>query len=533
MHVACPCGDSSDAYCIREDGSGYCFGTCGGKNFPNKDQQKQKPKEEEDDLDAAPVQNITKAYVPHRGLTETTLRFYGIETKLADGKPFETAFPYPRKDTFKVKNFEDSGKMRSQGDMKDPDLFGMNLFDPGSKESITLTAGEHDAPSIWQATRGKTAAVSLPSGALHQAVKCAIKHRDYINSFKKIYLALDNDQNDQKTTQAISRMFDFNKVYLVKFNKHKDANEYAKAGQHEELFQVWNNAKRYSPDNIISSFADIEEALKESKEDQIGTWPFRDLNDALFGIRRGDVITIFAVPPKVGQNSSGSGKTEFFRATEHHLLKTTNRNIGIIHLEEDSATTVKAIAGYELDMPATLPTCGLSTQDILDGYKKAVGGRDDRVHLYTSFELQDEEILFDNIRFLATAAQCDFIFLDHITWLATGNSDEDQRLKLDRISQKLKLLAKELRVAIIMISHTNDEGRTRGSRNIENVSNVMIKLVRDKEAADENERATVAIHIPKARLGGMTGPAGFAKMNMYSRKLEDLQPAWAKDRMEL
>jgi hypothetical protein len=455
-------------------------------------------------------------------LTETTLRFYGISTKFIDGEPFETGFPYPDNRGVKIRNMKEK-KFRGVGDMKDPDLFGMDRFDPGSKESITITAGEYDAPSIWQVTRGKTAAVSLPSGNLAQAMKVCIKHRDYINSFKKIYLCLDNDEVDRKTTKEISALFDFTRVYLVKIQKFKDANDYLQNNDSSGLFSVWDNAKRYSPDNIISSFADIKSALEEVKEDQIGTYPFSSLNAMLYGLHKGEIVCITGVPASPEANASGVGKTEFFRALQHHLLKTTKSNIGIIHLEEDSGTTIKAIAGYELGLPATLPDSGLSVTDIFEGYQKAVGGADDRVHIYTSFELQDEQALLDNIRFLASGAKCDFIFLDHITWLATGLQDDDGRLKLDRISQRLKLLAKELRICIIMISHTNDNGRTRGSRNIENVSNTIIKLTRDKLSPDPTVRNTIYMNIDKARLGGQTGPGGMCVMDVMSRKLREIQ----------
>lgn len=465
-------------------------------------------------------QNVTSSFHPHRGLTEGTMKFYGINTKFIDGIPFEVGFPYPDNKGVKIRSFNEK-KFRSVGNMKDPDLFGMDRFDPGSKESITITSGEYDAPSIYQASRHKTAAVSVPSTS--QAMKVCIKHRDYINSFKKIYLCLDNDEVDRKMTREISALFDFNKVYLVKIQKYKDANDYLQHHEGDDLFRIWDNAKRYSPDNIISSFLDIHKALSEVKEDQIGTYPFDQLNTMLYGLHKGEIVTVVGVPAQQGANSSGVGKTEFFRALQHHLLKTTKSNIGIIHLEEDSGTTVKAIAGYELNIPATLPDCGLSINDIFDGYKSAVGHKDDRVHIYTSFELQDEAALLDNIRFLATAAKCDFIFLDHITWLATGLQDEDGRLKLDRISQRLKLLAKELRICIVMISHTNDDGRTRGSRNIENVSNTIIKLTRDKESIDDDQRNTIYMSINKARLGGQSGPAGCIVMDKISKKLRELK----------
>lgn len=473
-------------------------------------------------VDPGEQQNITSSFYPHRGLTESTLKYYGITTKFIDGDPFETGFPYPNNKGVKIRSMKEK-KFRAVGDMKDPDLFGMDKFDPGSRESITITAGEYDAPSIWQATGGKTAAVSLPSGNVSQAMKVCIKHRDYINAFKKIYLCLDNDEIDRKTTREISSLFDFNKVYLVKIQKYKDANDYCQHGEHSDLFRIWDSAKRYSPDNIISTFSDIHKALSEVKEDQIGTYPFGSLNAMLYGLHKGEIVTIIGVPASPEANSSGVGKTEFFRALQHHLLKTTKSNIGIIHLEEDSGTTIKAIAGYELNMPATLPDCGLSINDIFDGYKNAVGHKDDRVHIYTSFELQDEAALLDNIRFLASGAKCDFIFLDHITWLATGLQDEDGRLKLDRITTRLKLLAKELRICIIMISHTNDNGRTRGSRNVENVSNTIIKLTRDKLSLDDDVRNTIYLAIDKARLGGQSGPAGCIVMDKMSKKLRELE----------
>lgn len=117
--------------------------------------------------------------------------------------------------------------------------------------------------------------------------------------------------------------------------------------------------------------------------------------------------------------------------------------------------------------------------------------------------------------------------------MATGLEKEDERLKLDRLSQKLKLLAKELRFCLIMISHTNDEGRTRGSRNIENVANTMIHLSRDKTSGDDNLRRTTHFMIEKARMGGHTGPAGRAMLDSMSGKLVEINPEDLIVRMEV
>ena len=99
--------------------------------------------------------------------------------------------------------------------------------------------------------------------------------------------------------------------------------------------------------------------------------------------------------------------------------------------------------------------------------------------------------------------------------MATGLQDEDERKKLDRISQKLKLLAKELRFALVMISHVNDDGKTRGSRNITKVANSVIHLDR---AVSEGSTGT-QITVEKARLGGRTGPGGKAYFDRESGRL--------------
>lgn len=517
-NLPCPCGTSSDSYALDRDGNGYCFSGYCKKPYFNKFQTKE-----------AQVRDLnTKVYstkdegpkfkdgdlriISHRSLSESTLRFYDIRTRFVNNEPFEVGFKYP---TFiKIRNLLEKNKMRSEGEAKGAGLYGKDKFDPGSKESITITVGEWDAPSIYEATRGQTAAVSCRSDS--QAKRDCTVDRDYINSFNKIILCFDNDESGQKAAKDVSSLFDFNKLYHVRLTKYKDASEYFQNGEADNLEKIWKAAKRYSPDNIISQFSDIRAALKKSQEDQIGTYPFKSLQSMTYGLHRGEIV-VFKGMEKLG-------KTSIFRAIQHHLLKTTDKNIGIIHLEEDNGTTIKGIVEYELQQPVIRPDSGLSEDDIFNGYVKAVSGSDTRVHLYQSFETEDEELFLDSLRFLAAGAGCQFIFLDHISWLATGKSDsDDERKKLDRISQKLKLLAKELGICILMISHVNDEGKTRGSRNITKVANTIIHMDRDKLSIDETTRRTTHLTLEGVRLGGLTGPAGALYMDAMTDCLRDLE----------
>lgn len=504
-HQPCPCGESSDAFSIDSEGHGFCFsGFC---NKPYKHNVINNGERLIETSGSPDYKHKGKAvYKTHRGLSLQTIKLYDIKTKVVDDVDVEVAFPYPT--GFKIRLLEKK-EFRSEGNMKAPGLFGKDKFDPGSKDSITITEGEWDAPSVYEAVRGETAAVSVRSSS--QAKRDCTADRDYINSFKRIYLCFDNDEPGQRAAKEVSSLFDFHKVYHVKLTKYKDASDYFQNGEVDNLEKVWKGAKRYSPDNIISTFGEIEDALNHSREDQIGTYPFKTLQSMTYGLHKGEVV-LFKGQEKIG-------KTEIFRAIEHHILKTTPHNIGIVHLEEDNATTIKGIAGYELGQPAILPDSGLSIRDVFEGYKSAVAGRDDRVFIYQSFESDDEEKFFDTLRFLAAGADCKFIFFDHITWLAIG--DEDSVKKLDRIAQRLKNLAKELEVCIIMISHVNESGSTRGSKYISKVANTIIHMERDKTHPDENIRRQTRITVEGVRLGGQTGPGGILFLDNMTYRLRD------------
>lgn len=493
IHVRCPCGSSSDAYCVRHDGSGYCF-SC------NEDFQDGKK-----DKELVNPESITYDIVGHRGISRKTFEFYDVQTKFVDEKPVEVAFRFgPR--AMKIRNLKNKNDQSTRGEFKDAPMFGQDKFNAGSKDSITITEGEFDAMAAYEMLKGKSACISIKSGAGSALSDCR-RHWDYINSFDKIYLCFDNDERGEDAVKSLQGLFDFKKVYHVKLQTRKDANEYLQNSDTDSFWKTWHSAKRFTPDNIISSFAEIEKTLEDGGEDHLGDYPFELLNNRLYGLHAGEVVVIKA--------QEGVGKTEFFRALEYHILKTTDHPIGIIHLEEDNGTTVKAIAGYELEVPATLPDCGLSKEDVVRGYKRAVRDNEGRIHIHSSFDIEDESAFLGNIRFLVSAVGCRFIFLDHISWLATGTDDEDERRKLDRVSQKLKLLAKELRFCLVMISHVNDDGKTRGSRNISKVANTVISL--DRDILDESTKTFFLIE--KARLGGRTGKAGYGEFDKEKGKL--------------
>ncbi len=448
--------------------------------------------------------NATYKYYSHRSISEKTFEFYNVLTEFLDDQPTRVAFVYPNK-AIKFRDFSEK-QFVSEGPMSEAGCFGVDKFDAGSKDSIVIVEGEYDALAAYEMLRGNSAVISVRSAVF--AKRDCTRDYDFINSFSKIILALDADTPGQEAARSIAGLFDFSKVYRTVFSRHKDANAYLEAGEADGFVSAIKAAKRYVPEGIINTLPEFAQSLKQAREDILATYPFEGLQERLYGLARGELVCF--------KGQEGIGKTEVFRALEHHLLKTTKSNIGILHLEEDNGTTLRALGGYELGIPAILPDSGVSDSDILTAITK-LGGDIGRINIHSSFDIDDENAVIDNIRFLVSAAGCDFIFLDHISWLATGQDDEDERKKLDRISQRLKLLAKELRCWIGFISHVNDLGQTRGSRYLTKVANTVIDLSRDVKS----DNLSLFFLIEKARLGGRTGPAGFAVFDRESYTLRD------------
>jgi hypothetical protein len=84
------------------------------------------------------------------------------------------------------------------------------------------------------------------------------------------------------------------------------------------------------------------------------------------------------------------------------------------------------------------------------------------------------------------------------------------------------MLTEELGFTLIMISHVNDEGLTRGSRNISKIAHLVVGLDRDLTSEDEVKKNTTHLVIHKNRFAGLTGHAGSLYFDRATFKLSDI-----------
>lgn len=490
-HLPCPnpeCG-SSDGYALYDDGHGYCFSCKQSQNIAKRTYLEPE---------------YTYEYVPRRNVSIDTFRFYESKTKVNDkGEPVALGYKYPNS-SYKIRNLEKK-EFFTEGDISKAGLYGKDKFAAGGSRYVTITEGEDDTHALYDVLRGPVVSVQSSSSAVRD---CTLDW-DWLNSFERIYLAFDSDAPGRDALSKVARLFDYNKIYHVKFTNRKDAAEYVDAGEGSQLKNIWWNSKKFLPDTIISSFADFKDII--SKPDPVGIpYPFPTLTKMTYGIRPGESVLITA--------QSGVGKTEVMHAIEYELLKNTDSAIGAIFLEEAKKRHLQALAGIELQKPVRLPNSGVSDEETFDAVRRVIR-EDDRLHVYSHFGSDDPEVILDTIRFLVSARNCRYILLDHISMVVSGIAGEkEERRALDYLSTRLEMMVQELGFALIFVSHVNDHGQTRGSRYIEKICHVRIDLQRDV-ANGSNE---IHLSVPKNRFGMKTGPAGIIAFDTEKYRYTEL-----------
>jgi twinkle protein len=478
QHIQCPECPSSDAYCEYDDGHGYCY-SC----------SYYKPKEGKGISEDV----FTYEYLPYRGITKDTFEFYKTKTKIESDVPISIGFPYPN-GSAKVRELPKG--FRSIGDISKAGCFGRNLFAAGSHKWVIITEGELDALSYYQVVRCPTVSVrSSGSAKLDTAID-----RSWLNSFERIYLAFDADGPGRDAARSVANHFDYNKVYDIRFpgGARKDANDYLRNGEADELRNLFQNAKRFLPDNIISSLADLKKELLKPVLKGV-PWPFPTLTDMTYGLRPREVVLITA--------QEGVGKTEVTHTLLHNLLKETDDAVGAIFLEESKSRLLQAVAGIELKKPIHLPDCYCTDAEKESAIDRVVR-TDDRLHVYSHFGSDDADAILDTIRFLVSARGCRWVIFDLISLAISGLGGDREEKALSYLSGRLALSTQELNYGLIMVSHVNDFGQTRGSRMIGKDCHIRVDLARDLKATDDRLRRTTEVMISKNRPASRTGPAG-------------------------
>lgn len=511
-HIPCPNCGSSDAGAEYDDGSSHCF-SC--------DQPITKVARDTEPTTRTPMSKEllrgTFTDIPARALKEETCRKYGYSI----GTDCHIANYHDANGELIAQKIRKAGKEFSwRGSSAHAGLFGQHLFNPG--KSVVVTEGEIDCLAVSQAFNNKYPVVSIPNGA-KTAVKSIEKAYEWLVQFDKVVLCFDNDEPGREATQEVASKLPAGKVYTMKLPL-KDAGETLVRMGTAPIVDAFWRAAPWRPEGIVAG-ADI---TKESLQQTIAagySLPYPKLSEMLSDIRKREITLLTA--------GTGIGKSTLAREIAYHLHQKHGLTIGNIYLEESKEKTAQGYIAIHNNVPlgSLRKNRNVITEEQWDESMASVVH--DRMFFYDHFGSLESDILLGKLRYMAAVLGVDFIVLDHISIVISGqtSSSEGERRDIDILMTKLRTLVESTGVGIIAIVHlkqpegkAHEEGgrvtltHLRGSGSLKQIPDAIVALERDQQ--DEENSNLTQIRVLKNREFGTVGVADQLAYNKDTGRLQ-------------
>lgn len=455
-----------------------------------------------------------------RRITRASMDKYGVVSH--EGNYY---FPYTNADgevvAAKVRPVKEKA-FHTEGNWKEATMFGQQLFPKGGKY-VTVVEGEFDCLAAYQMLGSKYPVISIRNGAA-SAVKDCQANYEYINSFDNIVICFDGDAPGKEAAKKVAELFGSKAKVFKPDPDYKDACEWSAESKEAQFVQRWWAAEAFIPDGLING-KDLWEELRKPKQLPDASWPYVKLNDMMAGLRKRELITIAA--------GTGQGKSTFLRQLIHHLLMTTNDNIGMAFLEESPERTALGIMSIEAGKPLHLPQVTYTEEELKRSYDATMGTG--RCVLFNHFGSLDPDNVLNRLRYMVKGQNCQWIVLDHYQMILSG-MDTDERKGLDMLLTKLRTFVEETGVGLFGISHTRRQqgqglengaeislSSLRGTQGISQLSDAVIGLQRDQQDDDEKKRNTTELRLLKSRFTGETGPAGYLYFDKSINRLVEVE----------
>lgn len=511
-----------------------------------------------------------------RGITKETCERYGVRCAVSptDGKtPIAYYFPsynkkgkivgYMKQDL--SKNKEERGHWQAVGSVAISNmLFGQNVADSieRKKKALIITEGQWDCLSVFQACKDKVAnhpkysglepfVVSIPLGTAN-ASESVLQNLEWVKQFEEFITFFDNDSctprekkkgimKGVEATEAVLSSLVGNGVKLFTLTApegYKDASDMLQDGKWEALANLVSFGKtQYTPEKIIRvgdvSFEDIIAPPPEG----IIVPQFPKLMEKTSGFHK-RTLTLITAP-------SGAGKTTGVSIISNAIEQAGER-LGMIYLEEQTKETVQRLVAEKLKVNYLKfkrePLRYASREKLEEIYKEIVEKND--IILLDHFGSLPIEELMNKVKYLHLVEGCDYIILDHLSMVISGNHSTDERKEIDIVMTELAAFCAAHDVGIIVVCHLNRQGTAdqfkqkrgkddeedkpywirvtkeslRGSGALEQLSYVILGL--EPEILPTRERGRVRWCILKNRPTGYLGDADIWKLNEQTWDVE-------------
>ncbi len=245
---------------------------------------------------------------------------------------------------------------------------------------------------------------------------------------------------------------------------------------------------------------------------------FRDLDNALGGLQKGDLI-ILAGRPSMGK-SSLSCQIATYLAQE-------GARVGYFSIEVGARQLIKNIVAVQGRISTERFRDGSFTNSEWDEVRKVFGEIAGTSFLIDDTSRTSNEIVRQARRMYADGG-LDIIFIDHLQELRNRTRHENRNLEVDAICSDLKALAKELDIPVVLVSQLSRAVEARGgdcrprlsdlrdSGSIEQKADVVMFVYREDYYREHIDKSGVAeIIIAKHR----NGPTGTVKLKWVEEQI--------------
>lgn len=466
--------------------------------------------------------------LPIRGFQERKIRRdvcerFGVRVSVSqtNGEINKHYYPITKKGKvigYKVRELPK--KFSVLGDSKECDLFGQSVASKNKK--LLIVGGELDCLSAYQMLKDSypaidPAVVSLPKGENLSGIK---ENLDWINSFTEVIIYTDMDEVGRTVADNLAKLIG-HKAKIMETSE-KDASDMLVNSKAKEFVSEYFAAKTRKPEGIVSG-TDI--SLSDLKITPVHAYdlPYPELNRMMGGLRKGELTTLTA--------GSGVGKSTLAREIGYHLRSAHDLTVGNIFLEE---TLEKTATGYiAIDNNVSLSSLRKDPHRITElewqsSYDRLIANKWFGLKHFGSLPTED---LLDKMRYLAYGENCDFIILDHLSMVFSGQSSQNERKDIDLAMTELAAFVNESGVGLIVVVHLsrnkaktsfNEGGQIslndlRGSAALEQLSWNVLALERNQQ--DEEKKNESTIRVLKQRETGWTGEADTCVYNFKTGRL--------------
>lgn len=427
--------------------------------------------------------------IPERGIEKKTAEHFGIRTAVdpRDGRTHKAHyFPYtldgevvgfkkrdltvPKLDK---KHFSIVGFQGVQCD-----LFGLVQANKTGGKKIIVTEGCYDCAVTWQVMKdrypkGNPSVVSISNGTAAAVQNLGQKqNQKLLSRFQEVVLAFDADKATpqerekkiMKGKDAVASVYGLMpNIQVADFPEDYDPCDMVREGLGEQLFWAVMKPISYKPEGFIT-YDQIEAKAKEPPK--LGRpWPWPTMTKLTLGRRDGEGYFIGA--------GVKQGKSEFVNQLTEYIIRVDKLKVALFKFEEEPSITCQKIAGklHHKDLTNAekilIPcgngnytdvwgqviderTSGYFTQEELNVAVDDVG---DRIIYFNNYGRAYWDELKGAIRHAVLVEGVKDIIIDPLTRLTTGLDAAQANTELERFSDEISKMAKDLGFTYYIFCH--------------------------------------------------------------------------------